>query len=104
MAAHDEDEEEHLPETKNLTSYGPKHDLARVSHIMYVRISELELSNHEASICGEGTKAGDKEDATEEVIVLFLLVVECEQLTRQFLWRQGLKAGRGFQGRWFQRS
>ncbi len=52
MAAHHEDEKEHLRRAENLAPDGSGHDFACVCHVVDVRVAELELTDYIASVRG----------------------------------------------------
>lgn len=63
MAAHDEDQEEHLSRTKHLAAYGTSHHFSCISHVVDVRIFQFELSDYVARVCCQDTQASDEYNA-----------------------------------------
>ncbi len=64
MAAHDEDEEQDLSNTKDLSTDRPKQDFAGVGHTVYMGILLLELSNDISGVGGHDTETDEKDDTT----------------------------------------
>ena len=61
VAAHDEDQGEHLSRVEDFAPDSAKHDFSCVGHVVNVGISHLELSDHVAGICCKNTQTGDKD-------------------------------------------
>lgn len=62
MAPHDEDQEQQLRSTQDLTPEAAQKDLARVCHAVDVRVCELELAEDIAGVCSDEAKADDQDD------------------------------------------
>lgn len=62
MASHHEDQEEQLGVPDQLSAKATHQDVPCVTHVMDVRISELELAQHISGIRCDGTEADDKND------------------------------------------
>lgn len=60
MAAGDEDEEQELRGTKNLTADWSHQHLARVSHAVDMRITKLELAQVVSGVCSQKAEANDQ--------------------------------------------
>ena len=66
VTAHQEDEEDHLGESKQFAADRACKNLASVGHVVYMWIGKLELADRVASIGCKETKADDQDDARDK--------------------------------------
>jgi hypothetical protein len=66
VAAHHEDAEEELADTKEFTAETAKQDFTGISKVLDVRVSFTEEANVVASVCSEKTEANNKDNSWDE--------------------------------------
>ena len=67
MTAHHKHKKQNLRRPKHLPPDASKHDLARISHVVYMRISQLKLPDNIAGIGCQDTEAGNKQNAAKRL-------------------------------------
>ena len=71
MAAHDEDGEEQLANSEQLTAERAQQDFSCIGKVLDVRVALVELRDDIAGVCGQETQADDKDQSTVDCQLLF---------------------------------
>lgn len=63
MATHDEDKEQQLGNSQELSPPSPEHYLSGIRHAVNMRIPQLELPDHISGVCCENAKTDEENDS-----------------------------------------
>lgn len=66
MCAHDEDQDEHLPDSQNPFSPRPCNEPATIGERLHRWISELKFANYPAGVCSDKAEKEEAEKAGNE--------------------------------------